>query len=453
MRLVLATLAATLAATSAWSETITTIKAAPGQEGLVMGRYQSPLPGAKPINVTVGIGSSAFHDPQSSQEVYYTLGDRGPNFTCDEAAGPLGLSAEAACPAVGGLKAGTGRVYPRPDYNIAIYEVKLDRDAKTYQVTKTIGLKTPKGTPISGMTNPLTVATTETPRDGAGQPLKQDANSIDAEAIVRLADGRFFVAEENATGLVEISPEGVIVRRFVPAGTEKDFAAAEYPVSGSLPAILAKRHSNRGLESLAISEDGRFLYSLVQNPLDNPDGKAYNNAVNTRLLKLEIGKGADGATTLTPVGEYVYQLDDWKAFKTLGATDAEKPSSLRISEMLGLGHEHFLVDERTDQIAKLFEISLDGATNILGSKWDDPATKPTLEQSHDLAALDVNPVTKTERLVASSLESANPRYPAKLEGVALTPDGKLFLINDNDFGIGGDETDITIVDGTGVGRR
>ena len=153
-------------------------------------------------------------------------------------------------------------------------------------------------------------------------------------------------------------------------------------------------------------------------------------------MKLEIGSGSDG-TTLTPVAEYVYQLDDWNKFAALGATDAEKPSSLRISEMTALGHDHFLVDERTDQVAKLFEISLEGAHRHFGSKWDDEATSPSLEQTDDLASAGITPVSKTERLVASSLENAATRYPGKIEGVSLTADGKLIMINDNDFGIAG----------------
>ena len=191
---------------------------------------------------------------------------------------------------------------------------------------------------------------------------------------------------------------------------------------------------------------------MVQNPLDNPDSKAYGEAINTRLYKIAIGKDGD-ATTLKAIAEYVYQLDDWQEFKALGATDATAPSSLRISEMTALGHDAYLVDERTDQIAKIFEIALDGATDMLGSKWDDPATAPSLEQSDDLAAAGVAPVSKTERIVASSLEGANPRYPGKIEGLSLTKDGKLFMINDNDFGIGGDPTDIVIVEGSSVSPR
>ena len=349
MRALLLASVALLAATATQAQMITRYSEAPGQPALSLGTFQSTLPGAKALTLTAGIGSAAFRDPKGPADTFFTVSDRGANFTCDDAKDVLGLAPEVACPAVEGIKEGAGRLYPRPDDVIAIFEVKLDAGAKTYTVTKTLALKTPKGSPITGLTNPLSVATTEKPRDGNAQPLKQNINSLDAEGLVRLPDGRFFIAEENAPGLVEVAADGTVTRRFVPAGTEKDFAAAEYPVSSPLPAILARRHSNRGLESLSLSEDGRFLYTMVQNPLDNPDAKAYAKALNTRLLKLEIGRDAAGATTLTPVAEYVYQLDDFAAFAKLGATDAKKPSDLRLSEMTALAHEHFLVDERTDR--------------------------------------------------------------------------------------------------------
>lgn len=434
------------------AETIALFDAAPGQAMFQPEPFQSTIPGAKVLNLDTGIGSALFHDPKDGPWVYWTVSDRGANYTCDDAVDLLGVPADVSCPAAGGIKAGAGRLYPKPDYNIALYHVTLDPAAKTFTVTETVPLKTPKGAPIVGLTNPLTVAATEPPRDGNGNPIAFNVNSIDAEGIVRLPDGRFFIGEENATGVAEVAADGTIVRRFVPAGTEKDFATADYPISGSLPAILAKRTSNRGIEALSMSDDGTYLYALVQNPLSNPDGKTYGTALNTRLLKLEIGRDGD-ATTLTPVAEYVYQLDDWQKFKDLGATDASKPSSLRISEMTALGHDHFLVDERTDQIAKLFEITLDGATNILGTKWDDTATSPTLEQSNDIGSIGIVPVTKTERLVASSVDSAAIKYPGKIEGVSLTPDGKLLLVNDNDFGIYGMPTQFVLVDGTGIGPR
>ena len=201
------------------------------------------------MNLDVGIGSAVFRDPAGPANTYYTVSDRGPNFTCGDLAALMPVKPEVACPEVEGMKAESGRLYPLPDYNVTIYTVVLDPAAKTFTVTNALPLKTQGGKPVTGLTNPLKVAKTDKPRDGAGQPLAQDMNAIDAEGLVRLADGRFFIGEENATGIVECRRRASVFRRFVPAGSEGDFAAADYPISGSLPAIYAMRNSNRGIES------------------------------------------------------------------------------------------------------------------------------------------------------------------------------------------------------------
>ena len=54
---------------------------------------------------------------------------------------------------------------------------------------------------------------------------------------------------------------------------------------------------------MAVSPDENFLYFIMQNPLANPDVKAYQQAKNTRLFKIE-------RATMKVVGEYVYTLDD-----------------------------------------------------------------------------------------------------------------------------------------------
>jgi hypothetical protein len=106
--------------------------------------------------------------------------------------------------------------------------------------------------------------------------------------------------------------------------------------------------------------------------------------------------------------------------------------------------------ERTDGTTKLYEVDLRaGATDILGSRWDDPATRPTLEHSNDLAGTGITPLEK--RLVFDSAD--HPEVPAKLEGVAVLEDGALFLINDDDFGITGERTVGLIVRGLPIRLR
>jgi hypothetical protein len=229
-----------------------------------------------------------------------------------------------------------------------------------------------------------------------------------------------------------------MIERHVPAGTESEFAGAPYDTKGTLPAILAKRQGNRGIEGIAISPDERFLYLIMQNPLANPDSTAFAQARNVRLFKIE-------RASMQVVGEYVYTLDDPQTFRR---DPSKKQSDPRISELMAVDTDQLIVDERTEQTTKLYEIDLSGATNIAGSRWDAVTTQPTLEQT-DLAKTEIAPVKKALRLDTAD----HSEIVGKTEGMALLGDGALALINDDDFGITGGRTVIAVVRGTGIARK
>ena len=201
--------------------------------------------------------------------------------------------------------------------------------------------------------------------------------------------------------------------------------------------MLYKRKTNRGIESLAVSPDESKLYTILQNPLVNPDSTTYKAARNVRLLVID-------RVSERVIGEYVYQLTpfaDWP-HETLTAQDTQ-----RISEMMALGDDRLLVLERTEKTTRLYEIVLKGATDVLGTGWDDPEATPSLEASNDLAAVGIVPPPKTLRW-----DSADwPDAPTKLEGLAVLGDGSLAMINDDDFGIVGKTTRIVVLSGSGIG--
>jgi hypothetical protein len=387
--------------------------------------------GGKTLNLTVGIGSAAFRGPNDPSNVIWTLGDRGPNIACSEMKAVAGIE----LPACSSVK--NGRVYPTPSYAPSIYRVML-LDNGTFRVTDVITLKDRDGRPLSGILNPLKVAATETPLDGAGKPLPFDLNGFDAEAIVRLPDGSFWIGDENGPSIAHFAADGRMIVRHVPQGTEGDYAGAAYDVKGTLPSILSKRAINRGIETLAISPDGQFLYFVMQNPLANPDNAAYRKAKNARLYKLD-------RATQKVVGEYVYMLDDPRTFRR---DPSEKQNDPRISEMMAIGLDRLVVDERTEQTTKLYEIDLSKATNILGTPWDEAATRPTLEQT-DVAGAGITPLAKTLRVDTAD----HPEIVGKTEGMALLGDGALLLINDDDFGITDGRTQIVVLRNTGIAPR
>lgn len=387
--------------------------------------------GGRTLALTVGIGSGAFRHPNDPANVMWTVGDRGPNIACDEMRNVAGVEL-AACRDVR-----NGRVYPTPSYAPSIYRVMLQGDG-TFRVTDVITLKDRDGRPLSGLLNPLRTASTETPLDGRGNRLAQDVNGIDAEGIVRLSDGTFWIGDENGPSIAHFAADGRMIARHVPRGTEGEYAGARYDVVGSLPAILTRRATNRGIESMAVSPDERFLYFIMQNPLANPDTAAYRQARNARIFRIE-------RATMQIVGEYVYTLDDPRSFRR---DPSERQNDPRISELMAVGTDRLIVLERTEQTTKLYEIDLAAATNIAGTPWDDPATRPTLEQS-DLRAAAIAPVPKTLRLDTAEF----PQIVGKTEGMALLGDGALAIINDNDFGITGGRTQIVVLRGTGIVRR
>jgi hypothetical protein len=196
-----------------------------------------------------------------------------------------------------------------------------------------------------------------------------------------------------------------------------------------LPAILTRRAVNRGIEGLAISPDEQFLYFIMQSPLVNPDVASFRAAQNARLFKVE-------RASMKIVGEYVYVLDDPRTFRR---DPSDRQSDVRMSELMAVGDDRLVVDERTDQTTKLYDINLKAATNILDTQWDDPVTRPTLEQT--LLRGNIKPLPKT-----LCLDSADvPGLQGKTEGMALLGDGSLLLVNDNDFGISGERTQIAVV--------
>jgi hypothetical protein len=380
--------------------------------------------GGKTLDLSVGVGSGLFHVPGDPADEFYGLTDRGPNIDCSASEEITGVPTAQACG--GDDKA---KLFPRPDFVPSIGKLKLNEDG-TYATTDWIELKDAAGKTITGLSNPLKAAKTEAAYDTNGKQLPFDPNGLDTEGLVRLADGTFWIGEEYGPSLVHVAADGKIIERLVPPGVDKDLSGATYKVTGSLPAILAKRQLNRGIEGIALAPDESALYAIVQNPLANPDADAYKKAVATRILKLDL-------KSQQVVGEYVYTLDAPTTFKQ---DKSDKQSDVRISELSAVGVDQLIVLERIAKTTKLQAIDLSGATNILGTDWDKVGTSPSLEQTAaaDLASKGITPVTK--KLWLDSSDYAE--LPEKVEGVAIADKNELVLINDDDFGIDGAKTRI-----------
>jgi hypothetical protein len=336
-----------------------------------------------------GIGSDIFPAGRSGE--FWTVTDRGPN-------GQIKIDDV------------NRRTFPVPGFDPAIVKVKVD--GKKLKVIDAIPITTRHGKPVTGLSNQE--SRDELPYNfDASTRLGINPNGLDTEGIVRANDGTFWLVDEYSPSLVHVSSRGQVLARYVPKGL--NLKGADYPVIESLPAIFLTRKINRGFEGLAQLPGGDLVLAL-QSPLSNPTKKVGEASLNTRLLRFSPHRGKLTA-------EYAYQFDP------VGVVDPgeDDTSELKISSIVAAGPETVLVEERTDNAARLQRVVLRSSANILGSKWDDVATTP----SYEADATGV-PVLKKELFLDLNTVKGAPK---KIEGVALLPHDTLVVINDNDFGM------------------
>lgn len=341
-----------------------------------------------------GIGSDLF--PAGRPGEFWTVTDRGPN-------GQIKIDGV------------NRRTFPVPGFDPAIVKVKVI--GRKLEVLQAIPITTRSGAPVTGLSNQ--VGRDEIPYTyDASTKLNVNPNGIDTEGIVRAKDGTFWLVDEYSPSLVHVSARGKVLARYVPKGLA--LTGADYPVIEALPAVFLTRKGNRGFEGLAHLPGGDLVLAL-QSPLLNPSKAVGEASRTTRLLRFSPYRGKVTA-------EYAYQFDP------VGVVDPgeDDTTELKISSVVAVGPETLLVQERTDNAARLQRVVLKPRYDILGTRWDDPATTPSLE------ALATPPALPKKLFLDLN---TIPGVPKKIEGVALVDSRTLAVINDNDFGM---------TDGTGA---
>ena len=209
-----------------------------------------------------GYGSAMTAHPHLADH-FYALTDRGPNAKYQ---GPEGK----------------GKIFPTPEYTPRIGLFSFT-NGEVNQV-KEILLKDPNGTPISGLPNPKGMGDTgEVAYANDKSVLQADPFGLDSEGLVALKDGSFWVSDEYGPHIVHYSATGVELERINPFGTGTG--------GRRLPAVLANRRANRGMEGLAISPDEKVLFGIMQSTLYNPSKKAISNKNLTRIVSFDIASG------------------------------------------------------------------------------------------------------------------------------------------------------------------
>ncbi|MGD9535623.1 MAG: choice-of-anchor I family protein [Alphaproteobacteria bacterium] len=368
-------------------------------------------------------GFSGLHfegtDPVTGNLKFITVGDRGPNG--DPVAGE--------------------RPFLLPDYQARVVRFELNQETGEIQVTEQIALTREDGTtPITGLPNipGFDEVPVEPVDDGSGgvtfAPLPYDPFGADIESItLDPDDGSFWMVDEYRPAIYHFDSNGTLIDRFVPEGTAA-LADPDQPVgtygTETLPAEYSTRVSNRGFEAGALDAENDVFYAFIQTPLANPDAATSSASNVIRILAIDTNTGE-------PVGEYVYLLEKPSFREAGGAGLGDK-----IGDAVYLGDGRIAVVERDSSVETsgkkyIFEVDLKSATNVLGTAALPPGETLEQQTADSLAALGISPVFK---LKVANLPSLGYLPNDKTEGLAALDDGSLAVLNDNDFGVTGNDT-------------
>lgn len=343
-----------------------------------------------------GYGSDACAHPTDSS-LFYLITDRGPN---------IDYTGEQ----------GKGKLFPVPEYSPRIGLFRMEKDGSV-SLVKEIILKTPEGKPITGLPNPEgRGATGEIAYTLDGRILGTDDYGLDSEGIAAAKDGTFWLSDEYGPHIVHFAADGTEIERISPYGMTTG--------NRHLPAVLARRRANRGMEGLALTPDGKTLVGLMQSTLYNPSKKEITNKCLIRLVTFDIASG--------DTKQFVY-IQNKETDSTCG--------------IAALSNTEFVVIERDGNFSGekethkyLFKIDISEATDVTGSDVQAPEgmllNGKTLEQCsvEELSAAEIKTVSK--KLLVDLTECLPNKYPHdKLEGLWITGRNSIAVANDNDFAV------------------
>lgn len=252
---------------------------------------------------------------------------------------------------------------------------------------------------------------------GAGNSLNPNNARLDGEAIRVSNDGKsVFIADEYGPYVYQFDrTTGNRIKSFA-LPSNLAIANLSPMVTTEISNNTSGRVTNKGMEGLAITPDGKTLVGFMQSPLiqDGGDGGRAN-----RIVTINVDTGA--------TKQFTYD-------NKIGTKNYNS------SEILAVNANEFLVLERDGKglgdgssaaVKSLYKVDLTGATDVslISGEANLLAVAPAKSLFMDIRAI----------LNASGITDAN--IPAKLEGITFGQDivyksnllHTLIVANDNDF--------------------
>ncbi|NCZ53476.1 MAG: esterase-like activity of phytase family protein, partial [Verrucomicrobia bacterium] len=270
--------------------------------------------------------------------------------------------------------------------------------------------------------------------------MKDGRRCLDPEGLALMEDGNLLLCEEYMPSILQFKPDGTFMARLIPpenyfprnpTTSEIDFREATDRTEG--------REDNRGFEGIALSPDGKTLYTILQSALTQDGGK---DAGATRLLVFDAFSG-------TPKSEYAVRFTDPASLPEGGKK--LKTKNLVFSDLLCLPDGRLLALERdnrgqdgsTKPKVAIFKsvcvLDLTSATDLLSLpdkpyslRKTDPKFKP-LNATQPIEYVKKNLLFDFRDLGLPSQGLAWDQIPEKWEGLALLNNNRLLVMSDNDF--------------------
>lgn len=354
---------------------------------------------------------------------FYAITDRGPNGD-----GPKVPASVLTAGASGTLDA---KFFPAPSFSPAIGVISVGKDGAVLKSsmpirfdanTKATGLPLAAGKVGATQEVPLNDAAKYDPQ---GKAIFSDFG-LDTEAIAYdAARNLLWVSDEYGPFIVKIDAStGIILKKYQPGTGAAD-----------LPAVLAKRRANRGMEGLSLEPGSGKLQGFIQSPLD--DGKAnivvpgasQASSENIRdYAKLVRWVEFDPVTEKTRLYAYPIDASHYQGGKTGNA---------KLGDLVALGNNKFIVIEQgAGPDGKVFNRLM--LVQIPANATDIAAISTDLEKS-SMTGTAVNGINFAEIVTLKKTLlldlNATGWSAEKAEGLALVDEFTLALTNDDDFGL------------------
>lgn len=299
--------------------------------------------------------------------------------------------------------------------------------ARFYTLSLDLAKFTRSATPGMTGVNFTNVTTIQQPGGGAFA-----LNTVDPEGMrYDAARGKLYWSNEGQRSdagfqnptVREMNPDGSYVRdfpvpaHFNPVGSSTGRAPGDSGI-----------YNNLAFESMALSQDGKTLYTATENGLSQDSlPSTVGNGSRARILSFDVASGTAGAEYAYDVGPVVLPPSSSTGFATNGLTD-----------LVAIGDRQFIAIERSFAVG-----AATPGTPVTGNSirlyLADARFATDISAMDELTGQAITPATRTLLLDLSTLKQDDGDTLAldNIEGITLGPvvDGKrtLVLVSDNNF--------------------